>query len=104
MSDLALNLDSPPADAIEAGAVHSMRLLPAERGPVVLSARDNAVEIDGGSAARGQLAQTQRNLASSAQVAGPVLTHVDLEYFPGHRLLGEASMWMTVILVPGRTD
>lgn len=99
-----LALDSPPPDAIEAGPVRSLRLLGAERGPVILRARDKSLEIDGGSVERGLLAQTLRNLSSSPQVAGPVPTHVDLEYFPEHGFLDEASMWMTVILVRDPAD
>jgi hypothetical protein len=93
-------LAAPPADVVEVRAIRTVRVLPADAGPIELRSNEDAIEIAGGIAARRNLAATFENLAGTPQVSSPVPRHVDLEYFPGHSFLSEDSMWMTIFLVP----
>jgi hypothetical protein len=93
-------LTAPPAEVLEKGPLRMIRLLAGEAGPVNLRVVGETIDIVGGADARAKLAASLRNLASTPAFGGEVPRHLDLEYFPGHSFLGDASTWMTVTLLP----
>ena len=96
-----LRLDPPPPEMIEIAPITMVRLVPlAEGALVVRSSEGGVLEFAAGPDARDILADTLRNLARASEMPiGPVCRHVDLEYFPGDRLLAETSMWVTILLL-----
>src|SRR6266508_113715 len=67
---------------------------------VIREVRDGVVVFTGTEALLDRLAAGLENLAATPASEGPVLRHIDVEYFPGHPFLAEESQWMTVMLLP----
>ena len=98
-SALEIELAPPPDKVVEAGPIETIRLLPGN-GPVLLRTTEDVIEIAGGSEAFSTLAATLENLADTDDgEAEAVARHVDLEYFPGDKLLDASSSWMTIFRV-----
>lgn len=101
--DVALVLDTVPPDQLESGSVRILHIRGRPDGshdqPVLISANEDIVEIDGGTKARKKLAATLQNLASAGVPSSGTPRHLDIAFFPGHDYLDEESMWMTVLLL-----
>ena len=98
-----VRLHDPPSIPPGEEAVRSIEVQSADDpdANIELTVAAGALAVTGGESKRRLLAQSLRNLGSTAPQVSPgaVATHLDFAYFPGHPFLADSPHWITAFIV-----